>query len=149
MEKTKKPVRWLRVALAALMAQLVPLLILVVTVSVYGFIIAPNQTPEFYKAFADQIGKYIGPAAGTIATLGFGFWTGRHAPGQELLHGFLTGLVVAVLDATILVSPSAEFDTSSVLVLIAKILAGALGGFLAKRRYENLPHDSRPGHRII
>lgn len=149
MEKTKKPVSWLRVALAALMAELVPLLILVVAVSVYGFIIAPNQNAEFYQAFAENTGKYIGPIAGTLSTLALGFWAASHNSGRELLHGFLTGLVVAVLDATILVSPSAEFDAVSVLVLGGKLLAGLLGGYVAKRRYQHLPREDRKTHNLI
>ena len=46
MEINKKPVRLLRVTIAATLAQLIPLVILVAIITVYGYLAAPGQTPH-------------------------------------------------------------------------------------------------------
>ena len=77
MEINKKPVRLLRVTIAATLAQLIPLVILVAIITVYGYLAAPGQTQEIYEAFVKQAGKFTGPVAGTLATLGMAFWAAR------------------------------------------------------------------------
>ncbi len=149
MEIKKEPVRILRVLMAALMAEFIPLIILVAVLTVWGVSAAPGQGQAVYEAFARQAGEYINPIVGPLAALAFGFWAARKPWHNHVLHGFLTGLLVAILDIIIMVLTSAEFDAIDIITLLAKIAAGTIGGYLAKRRYENLPADQRESHRLI
>jgi putative membrane protein (TIGR04086 family) len=149
MEEKKSPVRLLRITTAALFAELIPLIILVATVTVYGFIGAPGQDKAVYESFAEKAGNYIGPIAGTLATLGMGFWAARKPTEKRLLHGLLTGVFVVLLDLAIFASPKADFDLTDALILAGKFIAGTLGGYLAQRRYQNMPAEATKNHRVI
>ena len=148
MKEKKSPVRLLRVALAALFAELIPLIVLVAAVTVYGYLM-PGLDKSDYETFAKQAAAYIGPVAGTLATLGFAFWAARKPESRRLLHGLLTGILVVILDLAIFSTPKADFDLKDVLVLLAKLVAGALGGYLAQRRYQNQAIENSAGHPII
>jgi hypothetical protein len=149
MEINKKPVRLLRIAIAAVLSELIPLIILVVILTVYGYMVTPGPNQEFSESFVKQAGKYTGPIAGTLATLGMAFWAARNQTHTWLLHGALTGILVVLLDLAIYTSQPENFDLVFGLGLPAKFLAGVLGGFLAKRRYQNLPPEERESHRLI
>ena len=149
MEINKKPVRLLRVTIAATLAQLIPLVILVAIITVYGYLAAPGQTQEIYEAFVKRAGKFTGPVAGTLATLGMAFWAARKQTNAWVLHGTLTGILVVILDLAIYASQPQNFDLTFGLGLPAKLLAGVLGGYLAKCRYQNLPPEARESHRLV
>ena len=148
MEEKKSPIRLLRVALAALFAELIPLIVLVAAVTIYGYL-HPGLDKSIYETFATQAAGIIGPVAGTLATLGLAFWAARKPESRRLLHGLLTGILVVILDLAIFATPKADFELKDVLVLLAKLVAGALGGYLAQRRYQNQPLENRQSHRVI
>lgn len=149
MEINKKPVRLLRVTIAAVLSELIPLLVLVIAITVWGYLAAPGNGQAVYEAFAQQAGKYVGPVIGPLVTLGMGFWAARKQTNAWLLHGTLTGAMVVVLDLAIYASQATNLEPLFLIGLVAKLLAGVLGGYLAKRRYQNLPADARESHRLV
>lgn len=150
MEQEKKsPFQLTRVAIAATLAELIPLVILVATITVYSYLIAPNLPKEVYQAFADRAGKIIGATAGPLATLAMGFWAARKFHNKQVLYGFATGALVVLLDIVIQSNTNSAIDLTQILVLLAKLMAGTLGGYMAWRRYRNLPADQRNTHRLI
>ena len=149
MEINKKPVRLLRVTIAAVLSELIPLLILVIAITVWGFLASPGDGQAVYEAFAQQAGKYTGPIIGPLATLGMSFWAARKQTNAWLLHGTLTGILVVILDLAIYASQATSFEAPFLIGLVAKLLAGVLGGYLAQRRYQNLPADARESHRLV
>ncbi|MFC5271305.1 hypothetical protein [Adhaeribacter terreus] len=149
MEESKPKIRLLRITIAALLAELIPLVILIIAVTAYGYIATPAQDKAALEAFAGKAGLYIGPIAGMLAALGMGFWAARKLTNSRLLHGLLTGAFIVLLDLAIFAKPKADFDLTDVLVLVGKFLAATLGGYLADRRYQNLPAEARESHRLI
>ncbi|MBK0403259.1 TIGR04086 family membrane protein [Adhaeribacter sp. BT258] len=148
MVEKKSPIRLLRVAIAALIAELIPLIVLVAAITIYGYLM-PGLDKSVYETFATQAAAYIGPVAGTLATLGMAFWAARKPENRRWLHGLLTGILVVILDLAIFATPKADFDLNDGLVLLAKFAAGLLGGYLAQRRYQNQSLASRESHRLI
>jgi hypothetical protein len=148
MEQKNPPFRLIRIAIAAVLAELIPLVVLVATITVYSYAIAPGLNKEAYQAFADSAGKIIGPGVGTLATLGMAYWAARKFAYRQVMYGLATGVLVIILEISVLATPKADFDFMNVLVLLGKLLAGALGGFLAMQRYKNrtMPPE---GHRIL
>jgi putative membrane protein (TIGR04086 family) len=150
MEPEKKPpFRLTRVAIAATLAQLIPLIVLVATITVYSYLIAPNLDKEIYEEFATRIAKPIGWIAGTLATLGMAFWAARKAHNRQVIYGVATGALVVLLDILSQTNANKPFDLIDILVLVAKLMAGTLGGYLAWQRYRNLPAEKRHTHRLI
>jgi len=149
MEINKKPVRLLRVTIAAVLSELIPLLVLVIVLTIWGYLAAPGDGVAIYEAFAQQAGKYTGPIIGPLATLGMSFWAARNQTNAWLLHGTLTGILVVILDLAIYASQATSFEAPFLIGLVAKLLAGVLGGYLAQRRYQNLPADARESHRLV
>src|SRR5271166_3208285 len=87
---------WIRVVVAVILAELIPILLLVAIVAVYGVIrqaesLSPNE-------FAPLAGTWVGPIGGFLATLLFAWWAARRAPKQRVVHGTAVGVGTALLD---------------------------------------------------
>src|SRR5688572_23103259 len=86
---------WIRVGVAILAAEIVPILLLVLIVVIYGAIRQPESpSPE---EFAPLAGNWVGPLGGFAATLLFAWWAARRTTNQ-LAHGLAVGVGTAVLD---------------------------------------------------
>ena len=107
----------LRISLAAVFAELIPLAVLVATVTIYGYVV-PGQEKTAYEQFAAKAGSYIGPIVGTLATFGMAYWAARKPENTQLLHGLLTGALVVLLDLAIFATPKADFNLTDALVLV-------------------------------
>ena len=87
---------WIRVVVAVILAELLPLLLLVAIVSVYSLIRQKESlSPE---EFAPLAGNWVGPIGGFLATLLFAWWAARRALEQRFMHGTAVGVGTAVLD---------------------------------------------------
>ena len=119
----------IRVVVAVVLAEMLPILLLVVIVFVYGAI---RQTESLSPAeFAPLAGMWVGPIGGFLATLLFAWWAARRAPEQKVLHGTAVGVGTALLDLGLGILLG---GVQPVLFLSngGRILAGLLGGWLAK-----------------
>lgn len=120
--------RWGRIAAGALVAESIPILALVVLVAVAGL---PDQASA--EAYANHLGRWVGPVAGALATFAAAWWVARPVPGAGLRHGLLLGALTAALDGALLVAGETPFEWLFVLSNLSRIGAGALGGCLRAR----------------
>lgn len=119
-----------RIALATIAGELTPILLLVVVVLIYE---TRGVDPQTRQAFAERVGMWLGPIAGAIATLGFGFLAAR-GTGRPLLHGTLVGVAVGVLDAVLTLATGAKFIPLFAASWAGRVVAGVAAGLLAARR---------------
>jgi hypothetical protein len=149
MTETKKPLRLQRIVIAALLAQLIPLLVLMAVITVYGYLVSPAPDSGFYQSFAARAGKIVNPVVGSLATFGLGYWAARKPDHSKIMHGALTGVVVVFIEVAIFATPGPEFGLSEGLGMLAKLLAGCLGGYAAQRSALKHPEDEKSGHRFF
>jgi putative membrane protein (TIGR04086 family) len=110
--------RWGRVLLAALLAE------------VALFAIA---TPFFFLPDHGAAAlPYVIPPASLVVTALFGFWVARAAGNRFVLHGTLVGAVAAL--AYIALTWGKVLPVAYVVSHFLKVIGGAIGGFIAKRR---------------
>jgi hypothetical protein len=125
---------WLRIGLAVFAAELVPILLLVLIVVIYGFARqVDSPTPE---EFAPMAGNWVGPIGGFLATLLAARWVGRRAAHAKFVHGIAVGVGTATLDLILAALLSGGIADSPLLIFSngGRILAGILGGILASRQ---------------
>ena len=123
-------IRIRRIALATIAGELTPILLLVVVVLIYE---TRGVDPQTRQAFAERVGRWLGPIAGAIATFGFGFLAAR-GTGRPLLHGTLVGVAVGVLDAVLTLATGAKFIPLFAASWTGRVIAGVAAGLLAARR---------------
>jgi hypothetical protein len=112
-----------RVALAGLAAEAVPIVLLVGMVAMFG----PHE-PAAATAYAEKLGRWVGPVGGLLACFAAARWAARDRP---LLQGALVGLVAAAIDVALLAVSSAAFQWLFVLSNLGRVLGGVTGGALA------------------
>ncbi len=122
-------IRWLRLLGAAIVAEIIPIGLLVVLVAIFG----PTDATEAQE-YATSLGAWVGPLGGALATFVLALWVARPLVAGHVLHGVLLGVFVALLDAGLLVAGSTGFQWLFVFSGVGRILAGALGGYVAFRR---------------
>jgi hypothetical protein len=123
-----------RIVSAVILAETLPILLLVAIVFIYSTIRKPDSLPP--GAFAPLAGMWVGPIGGFLATLLFAWWAARHAPDRRVAHGTAVGVGTALLDLGLGILLGGRGAIHPVLFLSnsGRILAGALGGRLATRR---------------
>lgn len=125
--------RWGRVIAAIVVAEALPILLLVVVVLVYEFLRKEDSpSPE---EFAPRAGAWVGPIGGFVATLLFAWWAARRAPARKLAHGTAVGIGAALLDfgLSLLLAGTGAIQALVFASDCGRILAGVLGGGLALR----------------
>jgi hypothetical protein len=118
-----------RLILAVIAAELVPLIILVAIVGAFG----PSE-PDLAAAqqFAARMGRWVGPIGGAICAYLAAYGIGRIAPERALSDGIIVGLCLAALDVIILVASNAPFEWLYVWSNVGKLAAATLGGFVSR-----------------
>ena len=124
-------IRWLRLIPAAVLAELLPIVLLVALVALLG----PSD-PFEAESFALRLGAWVGPLAGALATFALAIWVAHPLAEGHVLHGALLGVLVALLDGVLLVLGATSFEWLFVASGVGRIVAGALGGYVASRRVE-------------
>lgn len=117
-----------RVLIGAIAAEALAILTLVVIV----FLFSPTSA-ESPQDFATRIGFVAGPVAGFVLTLLAAWWVARPLGENRLLHGIATGVVVALLDISMLVASDANFTPIFIVSNVGRVFAGTVGGWLASR----------------
>lgn len=130
---------WIRIILAVIAAEVLPVLLLVLVVVVYGFTRQlESLSPE---EFAPIAGNWVGPIGGFLATLLCARWVARRAPARRIAHGAAIGVGTALLDFSVgsLLEGADAIGGLFILSNAGRIVAGLLGGWLATRRGEAAP----------
>ena len=120
--------------MAIFLAEALPILLLVAVVFAYSAIRQPESaSPE---EFALAGGLWVGPIGGFLATWLFAWWAARHVAERKLAHGMVVGLGTALLDLGlgVLLGGTDALQPIFFISNAGRILAGALGGWLAMRR---------------
>lgn len=125
-------IRWLRLILGAIAAEIAAILALVCVVAIFG----PN-TAEAAQAYAQKAGRWVGPWAGALFSFIGAVWVGRSVESGKLIHGVLFGFLLALVDVVLLLAMRAPFEWVLVVSDAGKIIAGSIGGFVAAR----IPHE--------
>jgi hypothetical protein len=135
--------RWIRVVVAVILAETLPILLLVAIVSVYSVIRQKDSLSP--QEFAPRAGNWVGPIGGFLATLLLAWWAARRTPEQRVVHGTAVGVGTALLDfgLGILLSGGGAIQPLLFLSNGGRILAGVLGGWLASLRP---PETKESGH---
>lgn len=119
---------WVRWCVGVGLAELLPILALAAVVAVFG----PNDATAA-QAYAERMGRWIGPLAGPLCVLGLSYWALRSRQASQLQAGLLFGAGTVALDVGLLVLAQAPFDWLFVAANTARLAAGATGGFLVRR----------------
>jgi hypothetical protein len=125
-------IRWIKLIAGAIAAEMLAILILVCLVAIFG----PNDYGQA-QAFAEKLGAWVGPLAGVILSFLGALWVCRGLTSGDLQHGFLFGLLYALLDAAIIVAAQAPFAWLFVASDGGKVLAGIAGGLVAASKSKN------------
>ena len=123
-------VRWPKIIVAAILAEIVPIAALVVIIAV----LAPASEGEAQQT-AERLGQYVGPIGGALAAFVFAIWVARPLKKNHLAIGALLGFLVALLDAALLILSWQQFRWLFVISGIGRIVAGAAGGAVAARLF--------------
>lgn len=126
-----KRLNWLRIVLAVIVAEALPILLLILVVVVYGFTRQSDSlSPE---QFAPLAGKWVGPVGGFLATLLCALHVARRAPRRRMAYGVAIGVGTALVD----ISLALLLEGVGGLLLLSnagRVVAGLFGGWLAARR---------------
>ena len=123
-----------RVLIAAVVAEVVAILALVLIVFVFG----PSD-PAASQAFAERLGLWVGPIGGFITCFLGGWWVAKNLQSDHLVNGLALGITVALIDILLLVLSGEGFMLLFAASNIGRVVAGALGGWFAQRRHINGP----------
>jgi hypothetical protein len=139
MTSRRSGVRWGRIVFAAVLTEIITVMVLVVIVFLYGLGSPGSDTgvpdQEQMNEFTRATGIWIGPVLGSILTFIFALWAGRGMADGFILQGALVGLVVTLLDVVLLLGMADDFTAAFIVWTGLKILAGALGGLAAGRTF--------------
>jgi hypothetical protein len=75
---------------------------------------------------------YVVPPVCLVVTFGFGWWTARKAGSRPLLHGTLSGVVVAVIYLILTIGQTLPLGYT--ISHFLKVIGGAAGGFAFAQR---------------
>ena len=134
---------WVRVVVAVIAAEVLPILLLVLVVFVYGLVRRAESLPP--EKFAPVAGMWVGPIGGFVAVLLFGLWAAKRASHGPILHGLAVGVGAAVLDVGLSIMLGGGGPLHPVLFWSngGRVLAGLLGGWLASRAAEQTDAGQR------
>ena len=115
--------------LTAIAAEVTAILILVLIVAIFG----PRDQAQA-QVFAEKHGQWVGPLAGVVLSFLGALWVCRGLTSGHLLHGFLFGLIYALIDAALIVAAQAPFMWLFVASDAGKFFAGIAGGWAAAKQ---------------
>ncbi len=128
-----KGLDWIRIGMGSLATILVPILLLVGVVFVYGMV--KEESWPAPAAFAPRAGAWVGPLGGFCCAFVFAYWAARGDRGRPLAHGLAVGLLSSLLDFVAgFYLVGASLQTLMVISYGGRIIAGILGGWLALDR---------------
>jgi hypothetical protein len=127
------PIRWGRIAVAAVLSEALVVAVVIVTTTAYRFLIAPGRTAAEYESFGDLAGYYVAPAAAGLATFFGALWVGRKLTSAFLANGTLVGAAAVVLTGGLIFVAKPENRFMYGVSFVLRILGGYIGGAVAQR----------------
>ena len=122
-----------RVIAAAVIAEILGVVILVCLVAMFG----PSGGFQEAQPFAEQLGAWVGPVSGFVLCALGGWWVARVVPRRyKLINGFSMGLAGATLDLAIGATLGAGVAAILLFSNIGRVIGGGIGGWVASRQPE-------------
>ena len=121
--------RFGRVLIAAVIAEALPIILLIVLVALLG---PGEQTAA--RAYAERLGQWVGPVAGSLFCFLAAWWVTRALNARQVLHGSIVGLLSALIDVALLIASGAVFHWVFAASNFGRLLAGMLGGFIGSAK---------------
>ncbi len=123
------PILWI-IALA-IMVETIAIAILALLVAIFG----PRGSgdPGAMQAFAEHLGRFVGPIASAVLCFLGAWWLARRAKQREVLCGFLLGAACVAIDLATLFPLGGRFGWLIAVSNAGRLIAGSLGGHVASR----------------
>ena len=119
---------WGRIAIAALVAEVLGIAALAILVFIFG----PGGW-EASMPFAQRLGAWVGPISGFVLCLGGGYWVARSARDARIANGAAMGVAGAILDLTIALGGGGALSVLLMGSNAGRVVGGSIGGWLASR----------------
>lgn len=126
-EEMNVELRYGRIIIAAIGAEVAGVLALVILVVIFG----PSDK-KLVQGFAEDLGAWVGPISGFFLCMLGGYWAAYKSK-APLLNGVSMGAAGAVLDIAIALIIGATFVPLLFISNAGRIIGGAIGGFIAKK----------------
>ena len=123
--------RYGRIIIAAISAEVAGVLALVILVVIFG----PSDK-KLMQGFAEDLGAWVGPISGFLLCMLGGYWA-AYKSNAPLLNGVSMGTAGAVLDIAIALIIGATFAPLLFISNAGRIIGGAIGGFIANKSQLN------------
>jgi hypothetical protein len=130
--ETPGNIHWLRVLIAIVLGEVLPLVILYLLVALYG-VVANSPSLPSADAFAQSAGLWVGPIAGSIIAYIVSLWAGSETPAYAVPQALIIGLAIAAIDPGILVAMDVQMRPLDFASNAAKFFAAVFGGISASR----------------
>ena len=114
--------RWDRIFIAVVITEAIPILLLIAMVALIG----PREQAAA-QAYAERLGQWVGPLGGAITCFVAAWWVARSLTSGRIRHGFMVGLLAALVDIAILIASGATFQWVFVVSNLGRVVAGMLG----------------------
>jgi hypothetical protein len=124
--------RWLRCLIAAVLAEVAAIATLVLIVAVLG-----PRDPAAAQAYAEGLGRFVGPIAGVLFGVIGGYLVARPLRTAHLKHGAFFGILFALTDIALLGLSQAPFEPIFILSNVGRFVGGILGARLASGRAQS------------
>lgn len=125
-------IKYLQLVVAAFAIEIISVLILVILVAIFG----PSD-PQQAQEFAAELGYWVGPMAGFIFCFLGAYLLTKNLAQSRIPNGILLGLLVAIIDVSILLGSNAEFQLIFLVSNTGRIVAGSLGAYLAEKQAQS------------
>ena len=129
-------IKYLQLVVAALAIEIISVLVLVIMVAIFG-----PPDPEQAQAFAADLGYWVGPIAGFIFSFLGAYVITKNLSRSRIPNGILLGLLVAIVDASILLGSERGFEMIFLVSNTGRVVAGTLGAYVAERQAQGQTQD--------
>ena len=129
-------IKYLQLVVAALAIEIISVLVLVIMVAIFG-----PPDPEQAQAFAADLGYWVGPIAGFIFSFLGAYVITKNLSRSRIPNGILLGLLVAIVDVSILVGSDQGFEMIFLVSSTGRLVAGTLGAYVAERQAQGQIQD--------
>lgn len=122
-------IRYLQLLVTALAIEMMVILLLAILVGVFG-----AEQPEQAQTLLEELSYWFNPIAGFIFCFLGAYLLTRNMHYSRIPNGILLGLLVAIIDISILTASDAEFQIVFLVSYTGRIVAGALGSYVAEKQ---------------
>jgi hypothetical protein len=126
-------IRWGRVTLAALLSEVMVVVVLSAIIVGYRYLIAPGRTVADYQAFTQRASYSVAPVTAGLATFLAALWADRGLTTGFVANGAFVGVIAVVLTLGFFLAAKPEDRLMYGVSFVLRIIGGCLGGVAAQR----------------